>query len=92
MKRPNGWYADLTYEVEKPPLSASDSSVGLDMGVSNRITLSTGEMVERREVDRTRENRLHQAIFRKAKGSKRRHKAVSSALYPVCSMSSSDSE
>ena len=76
VKRPNGWYADLTYEVEKPPLPANDSSVGLDMVVNNRIALSTSEMVERREVDRIRENRLRQAISREVKGSRRRRKAV----------------
>ena len=76
VKRPNGWYADLTYEVEKPPLPANDSSVGLDMVVNNRIALSTGEMVERREVNRTRENHLRQVISRKLKGSKRRRKVV----------------
>ena len=76
VKRPNGWYADLTYETEKSLLPANDNSAGLDMGVNNRIALSTGEMVERRKIDRTRENRLRQAVSRKVRGSKRRRRAV----------------
>ena len=76
VKRPNGWYADLIYAVEKQPLPANSSVVGLDMGVNNRIALSSGEMVERREPDRTRETQLRQAVARKQKGSRRRRKAV----------------
>ena len=76
VKRPNGWYADLTYAVNKEPLPASDSAIGLDMGVNNRIALSTGEMVRRREVDRTLEARLRQSVAHKTKGSHRRRKAV----------------
>ena len=76
VKRANSWYADLTYAVEKEPLPPREDAVGLDMGVNNRIALSTGEMVERREVNRTREARLRQLVSRKARGSNRRRKAV----------------
>ena len=76
VKRANGWYADLTYAVERELLSPSDETVGLDMGVNNRLALSTGEMVERREFDRKREAALRQKVSRCRKGSKRRHKAV----------------
>ena len=76
VQRPNGWYVDLVYEVEKEPLPFCGRSVGLDMGVHNRIALSTGEMVERREVGRERENRLRRAVARCQKGSNRRRKAV----------------
>ena len=76
VKRPHGWYADLTYTVDKEPLPSCDDPVGLDVGVNNRIALSTGEMVRRREVDRTRETRLRQSVACKVKGSRRRRKAV----------------
>lgn len=74
--RPNGWYVDLIYEVEKEPLPPSDDAVGIDLGVNNRMALSTGAMVTRRNIDRTRETRLRQGVSRKAKGSKRRRKAI----------------
>ena len=76
VKRPNGWYADLVYAVDKEPLPGNNSSIGVDMGVHNRIAMSTGEMVERREIDREREAQLWQVITRCQKGSNRRRKAV----------------
>ena len=45
VKRPNGWYADLTYRVNKEPLPPNGMSVGLDMGVNHRIALSTGQFI-----------------------------------------------
>ena len=74
--RPNGWYLDLTYHVEKEPLPLCDDAVGLDMGVNNRIALSTRETVERRVVDQTKETARHRQVSRCRKGSRRRRKAV----------------
>ena len=76
VRRPNGWYADMVYEVDRQPLPDNPLSVGLDMGVNNRIALSTGEMVRRREIDRTRETRLRRVVSASQKGSGRRRKAV----------------
>ena len=76
VKRPNGWYADLTYAVNKEPLPSCEAPVDLDMGVNNRIALSTGEMIGRREVDPTLEDRLRQSAACKVKASRRRRKAV----------------
>ena len=57
-----------TGEMQNPvmavPLYTSDETVGLDMGVNNRMALSTGEMVERREFDRTREAALRRKVSR----------------------------
>ena len=78
VERANGWYADLVYTVDKEPLPYCNATVGIDLGVNNRMAMSTGEMVERRKVDRTRETRLRQAVARKVKGSRRRRKAVKS--------------
>ena len=77
VKRPNGWYADLVYAVEMRWVPCGIGAVGLDFGVNNRVALSTGEMVERRELDRSREDRLRQELSRCQKGSNRRRKAVS---------------
>ena len=76
VQRPNGWYADLVYMVEKTPLPSSQEAVGIDLGVNNRLALSNGEMVNGRAVDRTRETALRQQVARAQKGSNRRRKAV----------------
>ena len=76
VRRPVGLYVDLGYEAERELLPANDTSVGLDVGVNNRIATSDGEMVERREVDRARKTRLHQAVSRKRRGGNRRRKAA----------------
>ena len=41
-------FVNLTYEVEIVTLPRSDAAVGIDMGVSDRLALSSGERVERR--------------------------------------------
>ena len=66
----------LTYAEEAHPLPANDSAVGIDLGVNERMTLSTGETVERRETDSARQRVLQRAYARKKKGSNRRAKAV----------------
>ena len=48
------------------------------MGVSKRMTFSDGSIIERREVDRSRETRLRQAVSRSQKGSNTRRKRVAS--------------
>ena len=45
VRRPSGWYADLTYAVQKEALAPCNYAVGIDLGVNNRLALSTGEMV-----------------------------------------------
>lgn len=67
---------DLVYAEEVDALPHSDKAIGIDMGVNERMTLSTGETVERREVDRKRQRVLQRAISRKQKGSSSRRKAV----------------
>ena len=51
--------------------------VGIDMSISKRLTLSDGETVEKREIDRRKLNRLQRSVSRKRKGSSNRKKAVS---------------
>ncbi|MGW5662213.1 RNA-guided endonuclease InsQ/TnpB family protein [Streptomyces sp. NPDC003758] len=73
------WYVSLL--VEDPnvkPLPANDTAVGVDAGLNNLLTLSTGEKItnprhERR--DRTRLARAQRELSRKAEGSANREKA-----------------
>ena len=65
--KPTGIWVDLGFRVEREVLPENDAAVGVHMGVRNRMTLSTGELVERRQVDRGRENRLRQEVERSTK-------------------------
>ena len=42
----------ITYEVEKEPLPVNIGAVGVDMGVSDRLALSSGKTIPRRSVDK----------------------------------------
>lgn len=68
----------LSYE-ETPPETLKEivNPVGIDMGVFKRLTLSNGETVEKREIDRSRLTRLQRSVSRKQKGSNNRRKSVS---------------
>lgn len=65
--KPTGIWVDLGFRVEREALPEKAAAVGIHMGVRNRMTLSTGESVERRRVDRSRESRLRQAVERSTK-------------------------
>ena len=67
---------DLVYEEQVDPLPPSEQAAGIDMGVNERMTLSTGETVARRDVDRKTERRLQRSISRCKKGSNTRRKRV----------------
>ena len=77
-RRPTGIVVSLTFEVETQPLQASDSVVGIDMGVARRMTLSDGGIVERRAVDSSREKRLRKKVSQSKRGSNTRRKRVRS--------------
>ena len=51
--------------------------VGIDMGISKRLTLSNGEAIGKRKIDRKKLKRLQRSVSRKKKGSNNRFKAVS---------------
>ncbi len=42
-------WVQVTYEVQKEPREPTDRVVGLDMGVSDRVALSDGKRIERRD-------------------------------------------
>ena len=67
----------LSYELPTPETKPVTNPVGIDLGISRRLTLSNGETVEKREIDRKKLIRLQRSVSRKAKGSNNRKKAVS---------------
>ncbi len=68
----------LSYELPDVETAKEiTNSVGIDMGVSKRLTMSNGEIVERRDIDRKKLIRLQRSASRKKKGSNNRRKAVS---------------
>ncbi|MCX5377625.1 RNA-guided endonuclease TnpB family protein [Streptomyces sp. NBC_00091] len=72
------WFVSLLCEDTPTPMPASTNAVGIDMGLTSLVTLSTGEKVanprhERR--DRERLVRAQRALARKEKGSRNRAKA-----------------
>ena len=66
----------LSYELPTPETKPFSSPVGIDMGISKRLTLSDGGTVEKREIDRKKLIRLQRSVSRKVKGSNNRRKAV----------------
>ena len=77
-RRATGYVVSLAFAVECPALPESDTQVGIDMGVNERMTLSTGETLARRVRDRRRESRLRRRVARATKGSASRRKKVRS--------------
>jgi len=68
----------LSYELaDVQPVEEITNPVGIDMGISKRLTLSNGETVRKREIDRSRIIRLQRSVSRKKKGSSNQRKAVS---------------
>ena len=67
----------LSYDLRNPEVKPVGNPVGIDMGVSKRLTLSDGETVEKRTIDRKKMIRLQRSVSRKVKGSNNRRKAVS---------------
>ena len=67
----------LSYELPDPRTTGeAKNPVGIDMGVSRRLTTSNGKTVEKREIDRRRIIRLQRSVSRKVKGSNNWRKAV----------------
>ena len=76
VRKPNRVYVDLVYEVEKEPLPACQSAVGIDLGVRKRAVLSTGERIERNTRDWPGIRRQQRKVARCKRGSNRRRKRV----------------
>jgi len=67
----------LSYDLPTPEAKPVTNPVGIDMGISKRMTMSDGETVEKRELDRKKLIRLQRSVSRKVRGSNNRRKTVS---------------
>ena len=68
----------LTYAEETTPLPVTSASVGIDMGITDRLTLSNGESLDRRIVERDCIAEKQRRLARCTKGSRkwRKRKAI----------------
>ena len=64
-------FVNLSYEVELATLPRTEAAVGIDLGVSDRLALSTGEVVKRRRKPNKRLIRAQQRLSRCKKGGHR---------------------
>lgn len=72
------WYVSLLVDVEIEPLPQSPNSVGIDLGITSLITLSTGDKIVNPKGFNRHYRKLRKAqkaLSRKTKGSNNRHKA-----------------
>ena len=67
----------LSYELPTPEEKPVTNPIGIDMGISKRLTLSNGETVEKREIDMKEIKRLQRSVSRKERRSNNWRKAVS---------------
>lgn len=76
---PSGrWSVSLLVEVEIEPLPESPNSIGIDLGITSLVALSTGEKVNNPKgfkAKRAKLRRVQKALSRKVKGSNNRYKA-----------------
>lgn len=76
---PSGrWTVSLLVDVEIEPLPKSSNIVGIDLGITSLLTLSTGEKVANPKgfkAHRVKLRKAQKALARKQKGSKNREKA-----------------
>ena len=77
-KRGRRLFVNLTYVEERQPLHPISTAVGIDLGVSDRLALSTGERIGRRRKPNLKLRRAQQRLSRCIKGSRRwrRRKAI----------------
>lgn len=76
---PDGkWFVSLLVDVEIEPLPHSEFKIGIDLGITSLLALSTGEKIANPKTFRAKQKRLKKAqkvLARKTKGSNNRHKA-----------------
>ena len=63
-KRGRRVYANMTYEVEQEVLPQSNTSVGIDMGVTDRLALSNGERITKRRKPNDKLKKAQQRLSR----------------------------
>ncbi len=67
------WYLNVTVDVKKPEVSSGTASIGLDLGLKDFATLSSGEHIEAQKIYRGAELKL--AVAQRA-NKKKRVKAI----------------
>jgi putative transposase len=76
---PSGrWSVSLLVEVDIEPLPESPNQIGIDLGITSLVALSTGEKVANPKgfkAKRAKLRRVQKALSRKVKGSNNRYKA-----------------
>ena len=76
---PSGrWTLSMLVEVDIQPLPKSTQQVGIDLGITSLIALSTGEKIANPKAFKAKRSKLRKAqkaLSRKVKGSNNRHKA-----------------
>jgi putative transposase len=76
---PSGrWTASLLVDVEIKKLPESSNQIGLDLGITSLVALSTGEKISNPKNFKAKRRKLkkaQKALSRKQKGSNNRHKA-----------------
>jgi putative transposase len=76
---PSGrWSVSLLVDVEIEPLPESPNQIGIDLGITSLVALSTGEKVANPKgfkAKRVKLRRVQKALSRKQKGSNNRYKA-----------------
>ncbi|MEH1913185.1 RNA-guided endonuclease InsQ/TnpB family protein [Nostoc sp.] len=76
---PSGrWTVSILVDVEICILSESTSSIGIDLGITSLVALSTGEKIanpKRFKAKKPKLRKAQKALIRKQKGSNNRHKA-----------------
>ena len=79
-KERDDWFVSVMFEYEyEPEVRSKRMVIGIDMGVKNFATLSTGEVIENPRTLKKYQNKLatkQRAVSRKVKGSNNRKKAV----------------
>jgi putative transposase len=73
------WYAIFTVEMPDVPKHEPKTAIGVDVGIRNFVTLSTGESIPSPKFLKSSEDkirRLHKEVSRKKIGSKNRKKCV----------------
>ncbi|MHC5721242.1 MAG: RNA-guided endonuclease InsQ/TnpB family protein, partial [Nostoc sp.] len=72
------WTVSLLVDVEIERLPESSNSIGIDLGITSLLALSTGEKVANPKgfkVKKAKLRKAQKALSRKQKGSNNRHKA-----------------
>jgi putative transposase len=76
---PSGrWTVSLLVDVEIEPLSKSPNQIGIDLGITSLVALSTGEHIANPkgfQAKRAKLRKVQKALSRKQKGSNNRYKA-----------------